>query len=520
VRTLETAGLPLSVAGRSTPHVVLSDTGAALVSLFDAPSVSGFAALSIGSIVTTTDLTLSTAQASALFTYGYSLVAAPGHDVTYAFADGSKSSATYGAGGALTAARDWAADGSLIDIGLLGITGAAYTSYNTYYGANGKPTAALYSNGMNATWSYNADGSLHHIAYFAVTGQAYSSFEYDYSAGLLSGSRYFFTNVAGQAYTAYEVDLDTQGGVRRYLFTGVQGQAYSSYEYDFAAGALIGSKYFFTGVSGQAFTGYEVDLDVDGRLSRYVFTGVSGQPYSSYEYDYDAGVLVGSRYFFTGVTGRPYTGYEVDLDTQGRAERYLFTGVQGQAYSSYEYDLAAGALIGSKYFFTGVTGQAYTSYEVDLDAHGALTGSKYQFTGVSGQAYASYELDLDASGKLALKTLNNNDGSHRIQGFADHLTIDSILDDTITGGGASETFVFKPGFAQDVITDFAAHLAGAGHDTIQFAVSAFANAAAMFTHAADVGGNSVITAANGDRLTLPGTTVAQLKANPGDFQFA
>jgi hypothetical protein len=444
------------------------------------------------------------------------------------------------------------ANGHLFRQIFTGVTGQAYSSYEYDYASNGALEGSRYfaKNVMGQPYTgYEVDvdpqNRVTRYLFTGVSGQGYSAFEYDYAAGAYTGSKYFFTNVAGHAYNGYEIDFDAANLVSRYVFTGVQGQAYSSYEYDYRAGAFTGAKYFFTNVTGQPYTGYEVDLDALNRVTKYAFTGVTGQAYASFEYDYAGGLPVGSKYFFTGVTGQPYTGYELDIDGSGQLAKYAFTGVSGQAYTAYEYDYANGAFAGSRYFFTDVVGQAYTGYEVDFDAAnqltrqaftgvegqpysayeydyvgGSLVGSKYQFTGITGQAYSSYEVDLDAAGMLALQVLNNNDGSHRIQGFQDHLTIGAILDDTITGGGADETFVFKPGFAKDTVTDFATRLAGTGHDTIQFAISQFADANAMIAHAADVGGNAVITAANGDQLTLLGVGVPQLQANPGDFKFA
>lgn len=433
-----------------------------------------------------------------------------------------------------------------------GVSGQAYSAYEYDYASNGALAGSKYFYtdvvGQPYTgYEFDVDpqNRVTRYAFTGVIGQAYSAYEYDYDAGTLAGSRYLFTNVTGQAYTGYEIDFDASNLVSRYAFTGVTGQAYGAYEYEYRAGFFAGSKYFFTNVTGQPYTGYELDLDTLNRVTKYAFTGVSGQAYSAYEYDYAGGLLTGSKYFFTNVTGQPYTGIEIDLDAQNQVTKYAFTGVSGQAYTAYEYDYANGALAGSRYYFSNVVGQAYSGYEVDLDAAnqvtrqvftgvsgqpysafeydyagGVLTGSRYQFTGVVGQAYSSYETDLDASSGLAMQTLNNIDGSHRIVGFEDHLTIGSIANDTITGGGAGETFVFKPGFAQDTITDFAAHLSGTGHDTIQFATSQFADAAALMAHAANVNGNAVISPTNGDQLTLLGVTVAQLAANPGDFRFA
>lgn len=71
----------------------------------------------------------------------------------------------------------------------------------------------------------------------------------------------------------------------------------------------------------------------------------------------------------------------------------------------------------------------------------------------------------------------------------------------------------------DTITDFSSHLTDAGHDTIQFAVSQFANFAAMYAATADTVSGAQITAGNGDVLFLSGVTRTQIAANSSDFSF-
>jgi hypothetical protein len=168
--------------------------------------------------------------------------------------------------------------------------------------------------------------------------------------------------------------------------------------------------------------------------------------------------------------------------------------------------------------FTGVSGQSYSSFEYDYQA-GVLTGSKYFYTNVPNQAFSSYETDLDANGAVSLQILDNNDGSHRILGFQDNLTIHSVFNDVTTGGGNNETFVFTAHFGQSTVTDFASHMTGAGHDSFQMPVGDFANFSSLLAGTQTVGGNAVITAANGDQLTLLGVTKATLATLGADFSF-
>ena len=136
----------------------------------------------------------------------------------------------------------------------------------------------------------------------------------------------------------------------------------------------------------------------------------------------------------------------------------------------------------AKLAFTGVAGQPYTAYEYDY-VNNVLVGSKYFYTNVLNQAYSSYETDLDATGAVALQVLNNTDGTHRIVWFQNDLTIGSISNDVITGGGSAETFAIKPLSGNETITDFYQYMTGTGHDTIQLAAGEYSNFATLLQNA-------------------------------------
>lgn len=69
--------------------------------------------------------------------------------------------------------------------------------------------------------------------------------------------------------------------------------------------------------------------------------------------------------------------------------------------------------------------------------------------------------------------------------------------DRLTGGEGVDTFVFKPGFGHDVITDY-------NGDVLQFDPAVFANSAYVRAHAAQVGANVVITYDASNTVTLVG----------------
>ena len=394
-----------------------------------------------------------------------------------------------------------------------------------------------------------------HNILMSVTGQAYSSMEYAYNDRTeLTGAEYFHTGVTGQAYTGFVAGFDGSNRLTDYTFTGVTGQAYYAYEYQYAAGyagtlpnnGLIGQSYFFANVQGTAYTNYEHDLNADGLTTRLFYSGVKTQAYSSYEDDYiinsTGSHLVGQKYYFTDIIGQTYTGHEQDLDANSNLIKDIYTGglITGtQVYSSWENDYANDVLTGQKYYQTGITGQAYTGYAVELDAtgkkiaevwsgitsqayssyeydyangDGVVTGSKYYFDNVQNQLYSTYQHDLDASGAEILKILNNNDGSHTLIGFGQSQTIQSIFNDTTTGGGGADIFVYTPFFGQAVITDFNS----TEGDKISLSTSEFANYAYLQSHSTVVGGNLLMSGTNGDTLTLQHLTALP---DQSDFLF-
>jgi hypothetical protein len=387
------------------------------------------------------------------------------------------------------------------DVLFTGVSGRSYSAYEQ-----------VYSNG-----TYEGVDFI----FTNVTNQLYSAYAYDYSAGAdFIGSKFYYTAVTSEPYTGYEYDYDGSGPATRISFTGVTGAVYSSYEYDFVGGVFAGSKFEVTTVP-------------------------TGATYSSYELDYNAAdAFTGDKFFFTNLPGQSYTGEEEDFDANGALVRVLLTGVIGQAYSSLEEDFSAGTYEGYKAYYTGITDQTYTGEEVDVSATnqlekvvytgmsstpyssveedfsaGALSGEIYDFTNVSGASAYAFQVEDNSSGVALQEIYDNNDGSHTIIGLgAANQTFTSIGDDTFTGGGANETFVFTPIYGADTITDFYQFSSGATHDTISLPTSEFANFAAVLSGAQNSGGNVAITApTTGDTLTLDNMTTSALAQ--ADFTF-
>ena len=386
--------------------------------------------------------------------------------------------------------------------------------------ALGRATTQTLLNYNGTTTSLVLDpgtGALVSALYSKLSGTPYNAYELDYTNGTFSGYKYYFSGVTGQVYTGYETDYDTSWQLTHEVFTGVTSAPFTSYATNFTNGTFVGYQYYYTNVSGQAYTGFETDYSPQWQLTHEAFTGVTGAAYSSYAINFSNGTFTGYQYFFTGVTGQAYTGYEIDYNPQWQMTREIFTGVTSLAFSSYALAFSNGAFAGYQYFFTGVSGQSYTGYEYDYNASWQLTRAIY--SGYKIGTYSALETDY-VGGVQTAQVAYNNDGSHTITGFQNAVTFSSIYNDTITGGGTGEKFVFTAGFGHDTVTDLTSHLTGAGHDTVQFSTSQFANFASMLSATTDTAGGAQITTASGDVLLLSGVTKLQMSANATDFSFA
>ena len=360
--------------------------------------------------------------------------------------------------------------------------------------------------------SYDAHGLLTDGLFSGITGQGnLSSYENLYFNGNLLATDQFYTGITGQSYTAEEKDY-SGGALTRDVFSGVTGQPYSTFENDFVAGVYSGTQYtfstgpissayfyyidlqdashafaglqlYFQNIPGQNYTSEEEDLDKNGQLSRIVQSGIAGQPYSALEYNYNAGVYAGVDVFYTTLSGA-YSGLEVDVSASGQLDKIIYSGLTSTPYSSLEQDFSGGAVTASIYTFDNVTGSSYNSY-VQTDS---------------------------GAGASLQETVFYNSGAHGIIAETGGQTLTSLGDDIMTGSGATN-FVFNGIYGPDTITNFAAG------DTIALPVAEFANFTAMLNNAQNVGSGVVITAADGDTLTLANMTKATLTGMGASFSF-
>jgi hypothetical protein len=172
----------------------------------------------------------------------------------------------------------------------------------------------------------NETGLTTRLFYSGITSQLYSSYEDDYiinsTGSHFAGQKYYFTDIVGRNYTGHMQQLDSGGNLIQDLFTGGQvtsTQLYSSWTNDYANGVLTGQTYYQTDIIGQNYTGYVVELNATGQKIGETFTGVTGQAYSAYEYEYanGDGVVTGITHYFTNVQNTEYASYQLDYAVSG-----------------------------------------------------------------------------------------------------------------------------------------------------------------------------------------------------------
>ena len=218
-----------------------------------------------------------------------------------------------------------------------------------------------------------------------------------------------------------------------------------------------------------------------------MLTGFQDQAYSSLELDYSAGTYTGYKAYYD-VPGQAYTNEEVDVSASSKLEKVVYSGMTSTPYSSVEQDYSGSALSDVIYGFTDVTGKSYNAYQVEDNASG---------TGLQ-------------------ETFDLNSGSHALYALAPGQTLTSQGDDTMIGSGTgATTFVFDAIYGFDTIAKFTSA------DKISLPSSEYANFAAMDTpsHVASVAGNVLITASDGDRVTIDGLSTTALASLSGNFSF-
>jgi VCBS repeat-containing protein len=84
--------------------------------------------------------------------------------------------------------------------------------------------------------------------------------------------------------------------------------------------------------------------------------------------------------------------------------------------------------------------------------------------------------------------------------------------DTMTGGTGPDTFLFRPDFGANTITDFDFH-----NDAIQLDKSIFSSVANLLSHTTNTANGAVINDMHGGTITLTNVTLEQLQTHQNDF---
>ncbi len=383
-----------------------------------------------------------------------------------------------------------------------------------------------------------------------IVGQPYIGYRAHYIGKLLAEVDYFY-QATGQAFQFYEVDCTGVGVpfATKYYYTGVKSLPYTGYEVDYDGGGhLMGLN--FTGVKSAAYSSYKVLYNV-GIYTGLAFTYTNtpfGATYSSYEVDYDSqNKYSGMKLFYTGVKGQAFTDQEVDIDVTNKLSRVLLSGFTNSGYNRLEQDFTGGVYSGAKLFYDKVVGQTWGAQEIDVNASGiltkvvlsGLTGSPctaleqdftvsgststlldtiYYFGNLKTPAHYQYKVQDDANGNQELWTLDNPDGSHTIIGSTAFQTIHSIGNDKITTGAEFVVVDIAQGCGHETLVDWSSYFdptpTGPLHintsDVLQLSKVDFANFNVLSGDAMNVGGKLVITAADGDVITMNNMTTTML----------
>jgi hypothetical protein len=87
----------------------------------------------------------------------------------------------------------------------------------------------------------------------------------------------------------------------------------------------------------------------------------------------------------------------------------------------------------------------------------------------------------------------------------------------MTGGLGDDTFIFRPGFGLDTITDFSVGTSSSHHDTLDLRGLGFLSAADVVNnHTADLAGTAVIHS-GADTITLTNVNTALLQSHQFDI---
>jgi Ca2+-binding RTX toxin-like protein len=141
---------------------------------------------------------------------------------------------------------------------------------------------------------------------------------------------------------------------------------------------------------------------------------------------------------------------------------------------------------------------------------------KFRWDVLGNRPWSEHTTHLSPAGHAQWQDVSYRNATQAITGYADGLILsDPRVNDTYTGGGTNETFVFAPHFGKAVVTDFIA--AGPRHDVLDIDHTVFHDFAHLRAATHQVGLDTVITADAADTITLLHVAMGSLTGT--DFHF-
>ena len=440
------------------------------------------------------------------------------------------------------AAETWSYSGagSLTEVAVTGISGQKYTSTDTLYGSNGKPSSESWSNGtaLYQTETWNPDGSVHDVhVYVAGTfdGVAYASYDNAYLAGFRDletfydgsgnvvasetfasdGSYSIYLGATQTAQTLAQQKTVHSDGSYDIAYYGIIGQSYTSYDVVYAAN---GERTSETWSNGMAETW---SYSSAGSLTEVAVTGISGQKYTSTDTLYGSNGKPSSESWSNGTALYQTETWNPDGSVHD-VHVYVAGTFDGVAYASYDNAYLAGfrdletfydgsgnvvasetfASNGSYSIYLGSTQTAQTlTQQKTVDSDGSYDTAYFDVTGLG---YSSYENLYTTAGTKAATAEDMTNGSGNLLLYANDLSVSSSsgqvsvttgsdtfalnphANETISAasGTGNDTFVLNPNFGRDVLGGFV--ISGATSDTLQFSVADFSYLSARASSTTDL----------------------------------
>lgn len=189
----------------------------------------------------------------------------------------------------------------------------------------------------------------------------------------------------------------------------------------------------------------------------------------------------------------------------GHALKGAYGSLTLNADGSYAYTADKGALPGQ------IVAQDKFDYTVS-DGHGGTNTSTLSIVVFNPGVIYQSGVNTALTGGNGKNVLDGSAGHDVLIGGNGADILIGGSGDTLTGGAGPDTFVFRPNFGTNVITDF-----NANNDVIQFGKSIFTGITDVLNHTTASSVGAVIADGHGDAIALVGVTISELQTHESDF---